>query len=308
MWRIIPYIVVQCLLLTSGQVFLKLALMRMPAFSWTRAFWGSLLVNWQFAACGLCFGLASLLWMYIVRTFPFSTSYPLVSFSYVFGMLAAVVVFHEEVSLLKWVGVVLITVGSCCLLQPVSAQTKAEGQIRQRISQAASVMRTMQCDFVQTKDIRMMNDRMVARGRMYYQQPDRLRWEYVAPYTYTFILNGDKVWLKNQQRSDVIDTKGNRLMGEIARIMMNTVVGKGLTDDKDFQTTLTETPTEWTVTLMPRRKDMRGLFRKIVLHYNRQQTMVWMVELTGKNGDKTTIELKNVRKNEAVDANLFAVH
>jgi undecaprenyl phosphate-alpha-L-ara4N flippase subunit ArnE len=115
MWRIIPYALLQCLLLTGGQVFLKLALMRMPSFSWTREFWASLLVNWQFAACGLFFGAASLLWMYIVKIFPFSTSYPMVSLSYVFGMIAAMVVFHEEVSPLKWMGVVLIIVG-CFLI------------------------------------------------------------------------------------------------------------------------------------------------------------------------------------------------
>ena len=95
-------------------MFLKLALMRMPSFSWTREFWASLLVNWQFAACGLFFGAASLLWMYIVKIFPFSTSYPMVSLSYVFGMLAAILFFHEEVSMIKWFGVAFIVIG--CLL------------------------------------------------------------------------------------------------------------------------------------------------------------------------------------------------
>lgn len=58
--------------------------------------------------------MASLLWMYIVKVFPFSTSYPVVSLSYVFGMFAAVIFFHEEVSALKWVGVTLIIIG--CIL------------------------------------------------------------------------------------------------------------------------------------------------------------------------------------------------
>ena len=89
--------------------------MRMPAFSWSRGFWLSLLVNWQFAACGLHFGAASLLWAYIVKTFPFSTAYPMVSLSYVFGMFAAIMFFHEEVSAAKWLGVALIMMG-CFLI------------------------------------------------------------------------------------------------------------------------------------------------------------------------------------------------
>ena len=39
-------------------------------------------------------------------------AYPLASMSYVFGMLAAIFIFHEEVPLTRWLGVVLI-MGGC---------------------------------------------------------------------------------------------------------------------------------------------------------------------------------------------------
>lgn len=115
MWKIIPYAILQSLLLAGAQVFLKLALARMLPFGWTREFWGSLLVNWQFAVSGLLFTAASLLWLWIVKVFPFNMAYPMVSLSYVFGMLAALFVFHEDVSLLKWAGVFFIMLG-CTLI------------------------------------------------------------------------------------------------------------------------------------------------------------------------------------------------
>ena len=37
MWKIVPYAIVQSILLAGGQVFLKLALTRMSTFAWTRA-------------------------------------------------------------------------------------------------------------------------------------------------------------------------------------------------------------------------------------------------------------------------------
>ena len=49
--------------------------------------------------------------MYIIRHFPLSTAYPLVSLSYVFGMIAAIVFFHEHVEVSKWIGVLLIMAG-----------------------------------------------------------------------------------------------------------------------------------------------------------------------------------------------------
>ena len=80
---------------------LKFALERMLPFSMTFEFWKSVFVNWQFAACGLCYGAGSILWFYIVKHFPFSMAYPLVSLSYVFGMIAAIVFFIKRESMAK---------------------------------------------------------------------------------------------------------------------------------------------------------------------------------------------------------------
>lgn len=183
-----------------------------------------------------------------------------------------------------------------------------EAQIRQKIAAAAQQMRTMQCDFVQTKQLRMLNDKMTSEGRMYYSQSDKLRWEYVKPYQYTFILNGDRVLLKSKERSDVIDVARNKLFREIARIMMGSMVGSSLTDDRTFRTAITAIGSaEWVATLTPLRKDMKQLFQRVVLHFDQRQATVSRVELVEKNGDLTTIDLKNMRKNETIAPSLFAV-
>ena len=195
----------------------------------------------------------------------------------------------------------------CLSVVSLSAQTLNEAQIRQRVNQAAAAMKTMQCDFVQTKHLKMLNDVMVAQGKMYYQQHSKLRWEYTNPYAYTFVLNGDKVLLKNRQRNDVIDVNQNKMFREIASIMMSSVVGNCLSDDKTFKTTITTANGEWIATLVPKRKDMRQMFQKIVLHFNQQRAVVSCVEMVEKNGDKTVINLKNIRTNETINAAVFAV-
>ena len=190
----------------------------------------------------------------------------------------------------------------------ISAQTLNDAQIRQRVNQAAAAMKTMQCDFVQTKHLKMLNDDIVAHGKMYYQQSNKLRWEYTIPYAYVFVLNGDKVLLKNKQRNDVIDVNQNKMFREIARVMMSSVVGNCLLDDKTFKTTIATTNGEWIATLVPQRKDMRQMFQKIVLHFNQQRAVVNCVEMVEKSGDKTVINLKNIRTNETINAAIFSVH
>ena len=194
------------------------------------------------------------------------------------------------------------------VLLPLAAPAQGgEAQARQRIAGAAQAMTSLQCDFVQTKQLTMLRDKMVAEGHMYYSQPDKLRWEYVRPYHYTFILNADRVLLKGAERSDVIDVAGNRLFREIARVMMSSVVGTCLSDDRTFTTTVATSGGEWVATMLPRRKDMRQMFQKVTLHFDQRQAVVTRVELVEKNGDLTVIDLKNIRKNETIAPRTFAV-
>ena len=193
------------------------------------------------------------------------------------------------------------------LINPALAQKVTQAQVKQQISQAASKLKSMQCDFVQTKHLKMLNDKVVSKGKMYYQQSDKLRWEYVSPYKYTFILNGSKVQLKNSKRNDVIDVEKNKLFKEIARIMMSSVVGNCM-NDKSFKVTISDGKTEWIATMVQQRREMKQMFQTIKLHFNKQNSMVSMVELIEKNGDKTVIELKNIKTNVAIAPNIFSVN
>ena len=195
-----------------------------------------------------------------------------------------------------------------CVHSYVQAQAVNEVEIKQKINQAAAALNTMQCDFIQTKHLRMLNDKMVSKGKMYYQKSDKLRWEYVTPYAYVFILNKDKVLVRNKGRNDVIDVNRNKVFKEVARIMMSSVVGNCLSNERNFKTSISESQTEWLATLLPLRKDMRQMFQKIILHFNKQKSYVVKVELFEKNGDHTTIDLKNVRCNDAISANTFVVN
>lgn len=189
----------------------------------------------------------------------------------------------------------------------LAAQTINEQQIISEISKSTSSIKTMQCDFVQTKSLKMLGDKMMSKGKMYCQQPSKLRWEYTTPYTYTFVLNDNNVMLKSGSRSDVIDINQNKMFKEIARIMMNSVLGKLLTEKKDFSVTVKQNGKQYVATLTPLRKDLKQMFTHILLHYDIKEKMVKTVVLKEKNGDSTTIELTNIKKNSPINASVFEI-
>ena len=105
MFKLLALALMQSALLAAVQVTLKLSLQQIGAFSWSWSFFARALTCLWFALCGICYALSTVLWLYILK------HYPLISLSYVMGMLAAVFVFHEAVPLVRWLGVGLIMAG-----------------------------------------------------------------------------------------------------------------------------------------------------------------------------------------------------
>lgn len=188
---------------------------------------------------------------------------------------------------------------------PLTPQRKQE--VLATIGKAVSELRSMQCGFVQTKHMSMLADRMVSHGTMHYLRPDKLRWEYTQPYTYLFLFNGTKVYVGNKNRNNVMDTASNKLFREIAGIMMSTVTGKALTDPESFSLDVEETGKEWRVTLVPKKKEMKRMFRQVMLVFHRTDASIAGVEIYEKNGDKTIISMSDVSRNADVDETCFAI-
>jgi uncharacterized membrane protein len=111
MIKLIILSTIQSLFLVLSQIFLKIAIARMGTFNFSWEYFKQVVVNWQLALSGISIVLATLLWMQILKHFDFSIAYPMISISYVFGMLAAVFIFHENIPMTRWIGVALIMLG-----------------------------------------------------------------------------------------------------------------------------------------------------------------------------------------------------
>lgn len=188
------------------------------------------------------------------------------------------------------------------------AQTPQQSEIIKQINEASAQMHSLECDFVQTKFLNILDDKMVSKGKMYYQQADKLRWEYVSPYAYTFILNENQVLLKNDNRSDIIDVNQNKIFKEIARIMMNSIVGNCLSDEKAFKTSVEVAGKDWVATLIPLKRDMKQMWNRLVLHIDSDLKVVYKVEMHEPSGDYTIIDLINIATNNNISPKVFDIN
>lgn len=119
MWKLFGWVSVQTLFLSGGQVLLKMVMQKTGKFEWSWAYIKSLWSDWSFLllflGCGICFGLAAVLWLWILKKFPFNQAYPLTSLSFVFGMIAAWLILGESIPYWRWIGLILVVLG-CFLI------------------------------------------------------------------------------------------------------------------------------------------------------------------------------------------------
>ena len=96
-----------------------------------------------------------------------------------------------------------------------SAQTPLSeaqsNEIIASLTETASSMQTMQCRFVQSKTMAMLAEPSVAEGKMYFASPDRLRWEYVKPYAFALVVNGERIVKVTDGQAEVLDGNSGRM-------------------------------------------------------------------------------------------------
>ena len=180
-------------------------------------------------------------------------------------------------------------------------------QMGEQISKAAQAIKTLQCTFRQTKTLRILKNKMVSKGKMFYTQPTQLRWEYTTPYQYVFIVNGNKVLTTSRNQSNIIDTDQNKVFKQITSIMMSSFTGKCLTDRQNFKVQMIMSRANWIARLTPIKKELKQLFSQLLITFDSNRMMATRVEMVEKGGDNTVIELLNPTKNAPISSHEYKI-
>ncbi|GMB01251.1 EamA family transporter [Pelosinus sp. IPA-1] len=98
-------------LLTSGQILWKIGLNDISYNEDFLKLFLSLLKSVPIWAGAFLYVISTLLWFIVLKSAQFSKVYPILAASYILGMFAATIVFHEKVSIINWLGGGLIIAG-----------------------------------------------------------------------------------------------------------------------------------------------------------------------------------------------------
>jgi len=177
---------------------------------------------------------------------------------------------------------------------------------KKSFAQASAATESIQADFIQEKSLTMLSEKIRSTGKFKYQRKDKVRMEYLQPYTYLVILNGGKLYMKDGQKENKISAGSNPVFKQINRIMIDCVSGSML-DNPDFQARIFENSGSWLVEFKPLAKNLTEMYKNINVTLDKKDFTASSIAMYEVSGDKTILHFQNKQLNAQIPDSVFTI-
>jgi len=172
---------------------------------------------------------------------------------------------------------------------------------------ASQKINTIKSDFVQEKELGMLSEKIISKGKFWFKKENAVRMEYTNPFQYLMIINGSKIYIKDSQKENKVSAKSNKLFEQINKIMMDCVKGTALSNP-DFTVRIFEGADSYLAELSPVNKNLKSLFKNVNLVVAKKDHSVTAIQMHEPGGDKTIINFTNRELNVNLPDALFAIN
>jgi len=173
---------------------------------------------------------------------------------------------------------------------------------------AASIrINTIISDFTQEKHLEFLNDVIISKGKFWFKKDNLLRWEYLTPFEYVIVSDGEKFIIKDGNSVKEYDIKSNKVFQEINNLIISSVRGTLLEKD-EFTFTVFENSGSYLVKMIPAGQEMFNVLKRIELYFNKSDKNIYRVKMVENEDDYTIISFENKKINEAVSSDIFSVN
>lgn len=176
----------------------------------------------------------------------------------------------------------------------------------QQFMKVAQSTNTIKSDFVQEKNLSMLSEKIVSKGKFWFKKENKVRMEYSAPSYYLMVINGKSFRIKDAKTDRNISTSGSKLFEQISKVTADCVQGNVL-NNKDFVTKVLENTQYYQVQMTPVAKGLKDFFRSIDLLVEKKDLAVVKITMHERSGDDTNISFSQRELNVPISDEIFAL-
>lgn len=193
----------------------------------------------------------------------------------------------------------LMFVGLVASAQEDDLATQFEQELKSKNEDVTSI----RCDFVQTREMSVMEMSVAKEGEFSFQRPGNMLLSFDDS---DYIKMSETMFeMKTADNVTTTSISSNPMLKNLSSILSACVIGDFKEMRKGFDVTLLPTETEWHVTMKPTRGKAASKISLIILHFDRDDMSLNLLKMEEKSGDFTLYEFSNKQFNVNLDTIWF---
>lgn len=182
-----------------------------------------------------------------------------------------------------------------------------EATFFKEFDQAQSKTNTIVSQFIEKKELTLLDSPVVSRGVFYYRKPNQILWEYHEPDVKKFLLTG-KILLSyypKEKKAEQINIK--RFSGHVFKFICIGQLSKDLKNYYKMEISNSRDSKEVLMTLIPKKRKVKKRIDHLKLWIDRKTFQLSQLQYVEVDGDRTTITFEKVQVNAEVPASTFEI-
>ncbi len=179
-------------------------------------------------------------------------------------------------------------------------------EVEQKLIKASSSIKSIASNFKQEKQLEYLSTTIESSGKFWFKDGNKLRWEYTSPFNYLIVINDGVFTIKDEDKTNVFDTKSNKSFQELNEILISTVNGTLINSGK-FDIEILENNDAYLVQLVPKSTEMKSILQNINLFFSKTDFTVFKVKMIETKVDYTIISFTEKKINTNISNQLFEV-
>lgn len=212
-------------------------------------------------------------------------------------------------SLLSTDRVVCETMGGAVGKDEISAKSIEGQDLLRTIGKKVSNFKSLKTDFVQEKNLAMFQKKIVLRGRIYMQKPNKLAWHVDKPVKYSVVITDKSIrqWDEDTNQVQEISLSKNPVFKNVVNQLSVWFSGEygALMDDNSISV-LQKHPL--VIEFVPNEKNMaRKMIKSITITFRDDEKYLKKIKIHEMSGDTTTLDFSNTLLDVPLESSFFEI-
>lgn len=178
---------------------------------------------------------------------------------------------------------------------------------QERLKKEAASLSSIESDFTQEKFLDVFNEKIVSKGRFYYKQENMIRMDYTSPIDYQIIINGQKLKIVSEGKSNVVNLGSNQMMNEMKGMLAACMIGDLTVMSSAYRLEYYESPSLYVVKIRPVSKSVQAYISEIIISIDKKDMSVQTLRLSENAKDYTEYHFTNRKYNTLTSDEMFVI-